>query len=83
MARCSVCTKKIRDRLLNWRQDKGPFGFKVVAKIGANSYKCICNRCGHTWLTKTKDASFQFNEPEKYLEKQNFIEKAFELMEKK
>lgn len=74
MARCSVCQKTLRERLLNWRQDKGAFGFEVVAKVGSYSYKCICNRCGHTWHTKTKDAAFQFNEPEKYVRMRKTLE---------
>ena len=74
MARCRVCNKTLRERLLNWREDKGPLGFEVVAKIGASSYKCVCNRCGHIWLSKTKDAAFQFNEPQKHLEMKRSIE---------
>lgn len=83
MARCSVCQKTLRERLLNWRQDKGAFGFEVIAKVGLSSYKCICNRCGHTWLTKTKDAAFQYNEPEKHREKHSFLVKTIEQMEKR
>jgi hypothetical protein len=83
MARCSVCQKTLKERLLNWRQDKGPFGYEVVAKVGESSYKCVCNRCGHTWLTKTKDAAFQFNEPEVHLRRKRTVEKAIRMMERR
>jgi hypothetical protein len=82
MARCSICQKTLRERLLNWRQDKGPFGFEVVAKVGSSSYKCVCNRCGHTWLSKTKDAAFQFNEPEKHKRMKETLEKNIRRMNK-
>jgi hypothetical protein len=76
MAQCSVCKKTLRERLINWREDKGPFGFGVVAKIGASSYKCVCNRCGHIWMSKTKDAAFQFNEPQKHLQMRRSLEES-------
>jgi hypothetical protein len=82
MAQCSVCRKTLRERLLNWREDKGPFGFEVVAKIGASSYKCVCNRCGHIWDSKTKDAALQFNEPEKHLQQKRSIEESLSQIEK-
>lgn len=76
MARCSVCQMTLKERLRNWRQDAGPFGFEVVAKVGSSSYKCVCNRCGHTWLSRTKQAAFQFNESEEHLRMKNSLEKA-------
>jgi hypothetical protein len=80
MARCSVCQMTLKERLRNWRQDKGPFGFEVIAKVGSSSYKCVCNRCGHTWLSRTKQAAFQFNEPEEHLRMKNSLEKAIGYM---
>ena len=80
MTYCRVCRKTLFERLANWRENHGPVGYEVVSKIGASSYKCVCNRCNHTWITKSKEAAFQFDEPEVCRQIQLLIEKNVKLI---
>jgi hypothetical protein len=66
MTYCRVCREYFKAHLEEWDNFEGPYGYAVVAKVGLNSYKCQCYRCGHIWRTNSKHAAFQFNEPRKF-----------------
>lgn len=75
MTYCKVCRKYFNAHQEEWLYYDGPFGYEVQAKVGVNSYRCYCNRCDHTWRTNSRDAAFQFNEPQKYKQRKEMIDK--------
>lgn len=75
MSNCKVCKKLLRDNPSEFFNYEGPFGYKVLKKVGRLSYRCSCNRCSHIWLTRSEDAKFQFEEPQKYKERRDQLER--------
>jgi len=70
-----MCKKLLRENIREFFNYEGPFGYKVIEKVGKLSYRCSCNRCGHIWLTRSEDAKFQHEEPQKYFERRKQLEK--------
>lgn len=83
MSQCKMCIKLLRVNPREFFSYAGPFGYKVIEKVGKLSYRCSCNRCGHIWLTRSNDAKFQHEEPQKYSERRKQIEKIVARMEAK
>lgn len=81
MSTCKICKKLLRERPEEFFNYKGPSGYKVIEKAGKLSYRCSCNRCGHIWLTRSEDAKFQFEEPEKYAARRKQLEKIVRKMD--
>ncbi len=83
MSECKMCKKLLKENPADFFNYEGPFGYKVIDKVGKLSFRCSCNRCGHIWLTRSKDAKFQHEEPEKYIESRRQIEKIMARMDAK
>lgn len=75
MTYCRVCRKFFNHHRKEWEIYDGPFGYVVQAKVGMNSFRCCCIRCGHTWRANSRDAAFQFNQPQKYKQRQDIVDK--------
>ncbi len=83
MSQCKMCIKLLRANPREFFKYQGPFGYKVIEKVGKLSYRCSCNRCGHIWLTRSNDAKFQHEEPHKYSERRRQIERIMARMDAK
>ena len=66
MSYCKPCKKLYLENRTEWLKSEDKFGYEVIQKVGRLSYRCKCNRCDSIWLTRSADAAFQFNEPEKH-----------------
>jgi hypothetical protein len=66
MTYCKPCKKLYLENRAEWLKSEDKFGYEVIQKVGQLSYRCKCNRCDFIWLTRSTDAAFQFNEPEKH-----------------
>ncbi len=75
MTFCKSCKKLYLENRDEWMKSDDKHGYEVIQKVGNVSYRCKCNRCGFVWLTRSSDASFQYNEPIKYKAQQEMINK--------
>lgn len=78
MTNCKQCQRYFTEHIRAWLRFKGPYGYQVTERIGKHSYKCVCNRCGFAWNTRSKDAAFQFNDPIAYQKQREQIDKFYE-----
>jgi hypothetical protein len=75
MTFCKSCKKLYLENRDEWLKSDDKYGYVVMQKVGKLSYRCKCNRCGFVWLTRSSDASYQYNEPLKYKAEQVMINK--------
>ncbi len=77
MTYCRPCRKYFDDKPEEWKYYDGPFGYSVLAKLGKKTYRCVCLRCGHIWRSNSKNAEFQFNQPEVYRKQKDLVDQFY------
>ena len=77
MTFCKSCKKLYLENRDEWLKSDDKYGYVVLQKVGNLSFRCKCNRCGSVWLTRSSDAAYQYNEPEKYRAEQEMINKFY------
>ncbi len=77
MTCCKQCQQYFVSHIREWFRFKGPYGYKVTEKVGKHSYKCVCNFCGYEWVSRAKDAAFQYNNPIEYKQRRDQIDKFY------
>lgn len=83
MARCSVCRKLLKENPHEFFNYEGRCDYKVIDAVGILSYRCSCYRCGHIWITRTNDAKFQYEQPKKYQQQRNQLERYIARMDER
>jgi hypothetical protein len=60
---CSKCRDELRERIARFKASTDDTtNVSVLCEIRTALFECVCNRCGHTWKSKSKAADLKFKQ---------------------
>lgn len=60
---CLKCRNDLRERIMRFKAStEDTTNVSVLCEIRNALFDCVCNRCGHTWQSKSKAADLKFKQ---------------------
>jgi hypothetical protein len=60
---CSKCRRNLRERIMRFKASiEDTTNVRVLREIRTSLFDCVCNKCGHTWQSKSKSAALKFKQ---------------------
>ena len=61
MACCVKCRDALSHRIARGKEGTDSYRqYRVLSKNVSGKIKCVCERCGHEWMSKSKEAQEKF-----------------------